>query len=519
MLKGKHEGFVTFVTDRDARMAFQSEEKYGSKVRTDIAFPWHQPGSEVHRIETNILDLNDDCLFMIFDHCEKKDLVNLSETCVRFANLMDPKRDKPYLFSKIDKTLEITDRGGCRNIQFDPTLIGVHKLVRLMGRYFKSLYFSVTHDDNQESFKYICRYLREVAKYCVNIKHMKFEVEILRDDYISLLEPIFNNLDTLEISVRYIEIDPNTDLTELLPKLKKIHFSRLVLETCLKKSWPSLEGVCYEYKSWADDRTGLFFTLNPQLQSLKLIDREIYNLSTAADRLPNIQKLQISINKSRYDPIIAFSSEDYYSQLEEHFSEHIFDELVYLKHFSTLTELTLDFIDINYLNELQGHPNGLNLKKLHICCSSFDDNIRPYSVPDNAKIILCQQEIVSLAKTHPILEQFELWYLKLDEINVVDFIRFAGNLKSLHLRHCGVFATESLLTRIVDVRKCNQENPSKLQLCFNEILSDELIEITGLDKGTHDLNAIKEYEVQQYLTVNFRNDYEYQRFYSSFFAE
>lgn len=104
---------------------------------------------------------------------------------------------------------------------------------------------------------------------------------------------------------------------------------------------------------------------------------------------------------------------------------------------------------------------------------------------------------ISLVKTHRNIERFDLNGFKLNDVTVVDLIRFAVNLKSLHLHKCGIFATKSLIKKIVDVRKCNQENLIKLKLCldceFGRKLSD-------LD----DLHAIKENEA--HLIVDFQDE-------------
>lgn len=70
----------------------------------------------------------------------------------------------------------------------------------------------------------------------------------------------------------------------------------------------------------------------------------------------------------------------------------------------------------------------------------------------------------------------------------MDFVRFAPKLKLLHLRQCNIVATSSLITKLVDVRKCNQENPNKLELVLSE-------------NDQNDLDAIEEIETKKYLSV------------------
>lgn len=55
--------------------------------------------------------------------------------------------------------------------------------------------------------------------------------------------------------------------------------------------------------------------------------------------------------------------------------------------------------------------------------------------------------------------------LELVESTVVDFVRFAAKLKSLHFHVCNVHATDSLITKLVSVRKSRD---GKLKLCLDD---------------------------------------------------
>lgn len=467
MLKSGNEGYVTFISDQAAGFAFLNEEKNGYGIRTEVAYPWHQPepkaeaavdGDNEEQMDLDepfsppILELNDDCLFMIFDRCDNATLVNLSEICVRFANLLE----KHYRFPNIDKTLSVLESGDDTYI----SSIMLHKMVRLMGRHFEILCFNeheMFYSSHKESdVKFFHRILQKIAKYCTNINHMIFRVFVFRNELISMLKPIFKNLVKLEIDYSdSCEVNREIDITELLPKLKTFETDCL-LDNCLKKSWPSLESFIY---SCIEFWEGLeqFFVLNPQLRHLELFEDGINNLKAVADYLPNIDRLNLNwINNTA--------------------------ELIHVARFSNLIELELGDIQYDKLTELCGHLKGLNkLKTLQI-----------YFKPYNPEILTKghQQAIVSLAKTHRNIERLDLVRLKLDEATVVDFVRFASKLKSLHLHKCGVFATASLITKLVNVRKCNRENPNKLKLF-----------IDNDTQNRNDLEAIKENEAQQHLLV------------------
>lgn len=114
-----------------------------------------------------------------------------------------------------------------------------------------------------------------------------------------------------------------------------------------------------------------------------------------------------------------------------------------------------------------------------------------FSVHNDQRVIATEKDedaLVDSVETHPNLERIGLWNRKLNEAAVVDFVWFAPKLKSLQLHDCGIFVTSSLLTKLVNVRKCYQEYQNKLELRIEE------------NEG-NDLGAIIETQTQQYLSV------------------
>lgn len=384
-----------------------------------------------------LLDLCDDLLLKIMDRCNELALVNLYETCVRFNCLLDPeKKSHPYRFPDIDETLKIEIFKNKISI----TLIQLRKMVRLMGCHFKKLEFTVFGDEQTATNKLIYQYMQEVVKHCTNIQHVVIAVQVFSNDLISLLEPVFNNLIVLEIDDNGYsknEVYPETDLTELLPRLKRIQPGYL-LRNCMKKTWSSLEAFVSENEF--DEGEEDFFTMNPQLRCLKLSYNGIFNLEAAVARLPNIE--QISIHCDIHDDL---------------------DELIYLQRFEKNPEIYLEIEIGENLDVLLEKINGLkNLKWLHILYRKMD-----VEAIDEANTSQ-QQAIVSLAKTHTNLEQFNLTGLKLDQEIVVDFVRFASKLNSLRFHDCNIFATTSLIAKIVEIRKYNDEHTQKLELFVDE---------------------------------------------------
>lgn len=163
-----------------------------------------------------------------------------------------------------------------------------------------------------------------------------------------------------------------------------------------------------------------------------------------------------------------------------------------LQRFTNLIELELgNTISIRNLSNAFGYRHGLNkLKKLRVRCHGngfYDDYFYDEDYCETMKR-KNQQAVVSLAKMHRNIEQYHLYGVDLNEATVVDFVRFASKLKSLHLHRCDIFATSSLINKLVNVRKCNEENSHKLKLFLSE-------------NDKNDLDAIDEIEAKKYLNV------------------
>lgn len=223
MLESGNEGYVTFTSDEVARRAFEMEDfrsKFFStfikpEIRINIACVRHQP--EWQPYTPPILELCDDVLYMIFDRCDIATLVNSSETCVRFNNLLE----KQYRFPKFDKILRIQRiQLHGRNLM---TFTDLHKMLRLMGRHFTKLEFFSCNEQMNDS-----RFLQEIVKYCTNVRYMEFTAGLFRKDFIRLLEPIFNRLNTFEIIAYKSEVNSVADIKELLPKSVKIKTSLII---------------------------------------------------------------------------------------------------------------------------------------------------------------------------------------------------------------------------------------------------------------------------------------------------
>lgn len=431
ILKSGNEGYVTFVSDRLACLAYQTE----TLITTEIAFTWNQPKSIpfLNRIlhiiwtfiqlflsflftpaDSPIQKLNDDCLFAIFDRCNNESLVNLSETCVRFNDLLKEK----YHFPKIDHTFCVELESFNGSVTMLPAK--ARKQLHLMGKRYDKLDFHFRKPDgmDEQQFDDIVQcYLPRIVKYCTNIKKAKIHIRPFHENFVHLLHPILKKLQTLDTN-------DGDQLLELCPQLRKIKVFEMPDEL-LPKSWPLLENLHLSCE--IDDKYLRFFDRNPQLKRLKLdYDGMKGNLETIVNHLSSIQKLTINF----YDEMPT--------------------SLFHLGNLKNLNQLKLLYVQIESLAEI----NSLLSSELCELAIHFWSTSEDPFCNGNKEFV---QQLVSVVRTLPKLQRFELKNLSLDEERVVELVASLPNLKLLDLKECLVFGEKcSMIEKVMKVRKSNQ---------------------------------------------------------------
>lgn len=414
ILKKRNKAYVTFKCDRAACLAYVMERRHGAKIAHKLLQP---------DIEPPILNLNDYCLFAIFDRCDIDALINLSKTCVRFANVLE----KQYRFPNINKEFRIMLKDDQKEDELMP-LENAKKILQLMGPHYEKLYI---HDDAtywSTPNRNFPKYLQLILKNCTNVHSMTLNVGPIEDHLLQLLSPIFKKLRTFRFNYRKLNLGnrSNIDLTDYFLVLKKIQLGGLdFLSFCMKKQWPSLETL-YIYPLEYDEID--FLRLNPQIKCIKFnvpVREENNTLVEIARNVPNIEKIRMK--PCPFEPLVGLKE---------------------LRDIKNLTKLTLEEL-YGELNEIVYYLTKLSkLKQLKLFYSDSESDQ--------------QESIITLAKSLEDLERFDLHDLQIGEDIVVQFVRHAKKLKVLHLHSCGIFATESLIANLVNER--NNLQSDKLQV-------------------------------------------------------
>lgn len=446
VLKKPNEAYVTFKHDRAACLAYLLERNNG----TEIAYTWHQP-----KQVPPIMKLNDDSFFALFDRCDNQSLVNLSETCKRFAGLLK----NEYKFQKIDDTFCIEFDED--NETFSMTLADARKILALMGPKFRKLcidFFSV--NESLLFDEMALRYLQQIAKYCTNIKEMVLDVNMETlpgDDFVTLLAPIFENLDKFKIRIVYFE---NANLADYFPQLKK-----LCIYTYFPPGiWPTVQSITFRDHVDVDDMCR-FFEMNPQLKRVKFADFGF--IDNLVEFAPNIEKISFVHNRSA----LTLQGD----------TSHLAD-------FNHLTMLTLEFLNSSQISNALADLTNLKQLKLH-----FAD---PRSAADTR--FEHNESLIGYVQANQNLERLDLVKWKLDEKMVVDIVRQASKLTVFHIHKCEIYATKSLIEELSKERKTMLGQADKLQLFFDK-------------DGKNDFKAVQEVDAMKYLDVKWNCKHDYLR--------
>lgn len=454
----KPEGYVTFVDDKSAGMAYGlmncendlkiTEREYlcFKKYLVFIANTWHQPSEVVHNKivdqtsngpSSAIFNLNEDCLRQIFTFCDIESLMNLSQTCKTFNDLLSVKNGSTTYrkFSTLRLVIDVTEKDRFGKLM---TLGKARRFLRHVGPYVKKLIVKKLDEANvQRYFEKIVQYVGE------NVSEMEIYDIGLTENALLILQPIFRRLCSLKI--RLFNGDYEIDYQKLCPNLEKLKIAGIVSIERSCKSWPKLQYISLLSDIVSPDTFCLFISQNPQLKSVKFFNQNFQQIQSVVSNLSDVEKLEINC---KYKPISTL-------------------QLGHLCQLSRLTQLTLW--------NLTGHTavvelflaltefKYLRVLKIHISEDQEDDSTSHE---------LKQETIATLAHKLLHLEKLLLFNIRLDESTVHEIVQSAHQLKIFHIHalNMNVQWSCSFISGIVNIRK-SQEQKDLLKLFLDENLN------------------------------------------------
>lgn len=429
----KTEAYVTFVSDRSAYLAYLQcayLKKDGARQRFDIqpADSWQQPRENANT-EHNDMDideripeifmLNDDCLLHMFTFLDLDSLVNSAYVCKRFRTLLIQR-----FFPKIHKYTMTNESNP------NLTLAKMRRTMLCIGPYITDLTYE---SDCDEESNRTTKFLRVIAENIGSkIRRASLSLVFDKNDHISILKPIFKQLESLRIVELNEDCEPyDIDFHALCPKLMEFEMiaEMPMIATC--KPWKTLKCLsvpefCVKTKTLIS-----FIKQNPQLTSLTFHLPDTNRRIVAINKyLPDLEKISITF---RYG------------------SNTVAENFVCLVTLHHLSEIELRNVPNADIHTVISHLlTFTSLRKINLFAQRFTYNVqsRDYNEP-----------LIRLAKL-PQLKDLKLSYIAFNEATLLDVIGFGNQLETLYIDNCVEPFTDALVSNIAEACKFHRPSSS-----------------------------------------------------------
>lgn len=381
-----------------------------------------------------LLDLNDDCLDSILNLCDIETIVAVSKVCKRLNSLVT--RNHFPRQSKFKCTLRSNE---CEE--------KVREILDCIGNYLVELSICQT----SESFLF---YAYLGASIGDRIRKLTIGAPFISETSLQAIEPILGRIEELVLRIsNTVPDDDDLMLQSRCPNLRRLHIQWDTSFARNTANWPRLEELSLGDNDYIDNDTMVeFMQNNPQLRKLKI---GAYNCE--------LQLHDIAMHLTNLEQLVLFQN---YSDLS---AESILDlrPLIRLQRLILRNVVASDFEGIvNHVTKLNGLID-LQLQAQFDQCT--DDE---YFVPKH-------QNIVSIALEMPQLQVFGISFSQLGVETIVEFLRFAANLREIHIHDCDFMLTPETIDLIINVRKTNtNRNRAEPLVIFVDCIDDGIIKVS-----------------------------------------
>ncbi|XP_055304307.1 uncharacterized protein LOC129569487 [Sitodiplosis mosellana] len=471
MLPNKEtEAHVTFVSDRSA-YSMQSQHEFDKEARRKQQFQiqpadtWEQPRENTNPLPKEDLEqtseifmLNEDCLLHLFMFLDVGSLVDMADVCKLFNRLLHR-----YCFPRIRKFEVINSY---IPYTFFMPLAKMHRVLRCVGPYITDLIFECNVDEWEIKHDVVTRFLEVLAENVgTNIRRAWISCRtICKNDRISKLAPIFRHLELLQLKANNYTFD--IDFHTMCPNLVDIQVDVNVPMRGCVKPWKSLRRLAIINSSINTADLIKLIALNPQLTHIEFKDDLNGNISLPISNLRMLENVQIASTHYNHGHLNGF-------------------KIACLSRLQHLTEISLFRLRRDSMEGiLDCLATFVGLRK--ICLHQEEEAERvAVSAVDPRSL----RSLVKLATKQPKLEELKLDSVKLTRTALMEFVRYAIQLKKLQLKWSGLMISDQLILNLVDVLKFNRSEP-------NDVLVLELYSYQ-----LENLNVIKTQSVSRYLQV------------------
>lgn len=384
----------------------------------------------------SLLDLDDDCLIQIFENCDVETLLSLHDTCRCFRDIV-----KQYHFPKTEKFV-------CE-IHHDSNWNQFRRIAVHTGKYLKHFHIDVRH--NMERYEEEVRdtylpYLKEFAKFIGdNIRCFYIDVECIPNSWMPALGPILSHVETIIITTNNRQFEFDFDIHSRAPKLKHLRIQGNYGMEANCQKYNLLESVAIgdnEFVSY--EAIVRLMRLNPQIKRFKVAafnaDLQVGDI---AEHLPNLEEL------------ILFQSDSDLNASTVHT----------LQRFKKLQNLRLMRIDPgDFDGILAGLPALINLRALKVQL-----NTDYYE-----EITFSKENFISIARNIENLEEFSIANCPLDAKTMMDFVKCAENLKTLHVHDCTIELNVDMIRQLGQLRLKNKKTKNNSLKVYSRCNDDQV---------------------------------------------
>lgn len=349
--------------------------------------------SSIVQVNMNLYDLNNDCLIKIFQKCNIETLLTITDTCQRFKAIV-----RNFVFPRWHH-LDVSTFPSDENLSY--------RIIKNIGPHLKILWIK---DILYRGDEIILRLLGELTKWTGDLDTLYIgDLPHSGDILVPPLRPLFSRTKTLICNPGYFP----RDFYPPLSKLKHLQAPFMSLWKINIEMIHSLESFA-TYPTIDEDAFTSLFEKNPQLKRFKAS----YILETNLEDITkhkNLEELVLSITHVK-----NFSSLKRLKNLEK----------LRISVYSGSDEMLVNF------------PSLTNLRVLRI---SLDDHFGDTSISSYF--------VISIARNNKNLEQFSINNVSLDETVILNFIKFAANLRALHVHRSGIEFKFEMLHQIAELRE------------------------------------------------------------------
>lgn len=462
----ENEAYVTFASDRSAYLAqlqyeFDRESKKPLPLYIEPADTWQQPSNKSapepqtdavpDESEPEIFTLNEDCFLHLYKFLDLDSLVNLSEVCKMFHNLLHR-----HTFSRFHR-FDVNNNG---NVISMP-LRKMRRTLRCIGQHIVELNYQNSNCLRQKKF------LQMLVNYIgPNLRRAQFRNSSLCEkNRIFVVAPILRHLEYLEIYDFDYNQHDEIDFEAICPNLIELNLKvNMRLDLCCKP-WTRLQRLNIINNERLHTQTFVaFIEQNPQITVLEFSTFESdMRLRAIAANLVRLEKLTLD-------------------SLDWNLAGW---HLVHLTELEHLTEINLQTLDYQHLRGIfDGLATFTRLQRISLHAYRPEDEAQ-----DGEQDY--ERSLVDVARQLPNLYEFSIKSIAITDSNLVKFVRLAEQLKILHVHSCLTICDEVILeiANVLTLYRSSGSNALPMQMFVNP--ADLL-----------NLNARRNAEVQRKLMVD-----------------